>query len=606
MYILYMRIKKQTKSKHIFLTFPAFLIAACLCLSITVGLSSCTNGYKVSERLTKIDSICNTAPDSAKTLLEEYKLNNKPSDSAEIWFIRYLEIKTKVKFNGFFENDSDINAILEHYADCNDKGLMSQIYYCAGCIYVSLQNMPQAMDFFQKALKTIENEKDSEKLEALCCYQIGYVLMNQSLDAEACHWTQRALNLHIDMADSMRCIYDYENLAWSYRRTNKVDSALTCLKRAISIAEKTDDKETVTEIECQIASVYNDLGDTLLAKKHIDQALTYPSALSLSQTYSKALEIYHKLQLNNKTNALCDSVMKYGNVYGKEYAYWWLTQKSIHDNESNKAKTYLEKYKSYTDSVDFINASEAIAKANAAYNYNQKEKENRQLELENARQWIGLAISISLSIVIVMSAFIVVVTVRKRKNDIEKKNILLNSLLKKSQEALTQEINEKEKEITVLNNNMAKFKEENIRKKNEYDSALQLMEQDLLLARKELERNKSGKNYLVKTSVYKHIANICSNESTNNFHEWKELEQAINTAFPDFFEKLYRFKKMSEIEWHVCMLIKLELNFTEIAKIVNKSPNTIYSICKRLHNKNFGFSAKPNEWAEIIRGLKDS
>lgn len=87
------------------------------------------------------------------------------------------------------------------------------------------------------------------------------------------------------------------------------------------------------------------------------------------------------------------------------------------------------------------------------------------------------------------------------------------------------------------------------------------------------------------------------------FEEWEEMEVRLNEAYPNFAGTLRGLCKMSETEWHVCMLTKLRVAPTDIAKVMNKDASSISSIRKRLFQKLFDKKGKPKDWDDYILSL---
>ena len=85
--------------------------------------------------------------------------------------------------------------------------------------------------------------------------------------------------------------------------------------------------------------------------------------------------------------------------------------------------------------------------------------------------------------------------------------------------------------------------------------------------------------------------------------EWEEMERRLNEAYPNFAGTLRGLCKMSETEWQVCMMTKLRVPPTEIAKVMNKDASSISSIRKRLFQKLFDKKGKPKELDDYILSL---
>jgi len=85
--------------------------------------------------------------------------------------------------------------------------------------------------------------------------------------------------------------------------------------------------------------------------------------------------------------------------------------------------------------------------------------------------------------------------------------------------------------------------------------------------------------------------------------EWDELEQRINPVYPGFTNKLFNLCPMSLIEYHVCLLIKLNVTPTEMANVLNKTTSSISTIRSRLYQKVFQQKGSSRQWDEFILSL---
>lgn len=106
--------------------------------------NSCGNSHSYSypRELVVADSLCDNNPDSALTLIRKIK-TDQLSDN-ESWYLRLLKIKQKVKRNENFTDDKEAKVLVDHFEKDGDKNLLPQALYCAGCIYISLNDTPQA------------------------------------------------------------------------------------------------------------------------------------------------------------------------------------------------------------------------------------------------------------------------------------------------------------------------------------------------------------------------------------------------------------------------------------------------------------------------------
>lgn len=85
--------------------------------------------------------------------------------------------------------------------------------------------------------------------------------------------------------------------------------------------------------------------------------------------------------------------------------------------------------------------------------------------------------------------------------------------------------------------------------------------------------------------------------------EWDTLEDALKHVYPRFTSTLFNLHKMSQTEYQVCLLLKLEVPPSEIAAILCKDSSTISTIRSRLYQKVFGKKGGSKDWDEFISTL---
>lgn len=518
--------------------------------------NSCGNSHSYPRELVVADSLCDNNPDSALTLIRKIK-TEQLSDN-ESWYLRLLKIKQKVKSNENFTDDKEAKVLVDHFEKDGDKNLLPQALYCAGCIYISLNDTPQAIECFQSVLNIYADDKHN-RLKAQCYYQLGYLLSMQGLDKAAIPWQKKALEIHTNTGEIERCIYDCENIAWSYQVIGKTDSTEIFLQKAWHLSMKLKNERIISEIASQFASMYNERGNLDKAKTYINIALAHPQKQSVSPIYSLAMEIYSKLGETKHTEAYCDSVMKYGNVYGKKFAYQWQTRKALHQYGTLLASPCFEKYSQYTDSIEKITPVGASANANALYNYSLIENTNTELKIENNTQRTFIVKAIFVSIILFLMVVILTIVFLRHKKTLEERLELNKKSLKEAK--MLEERANQDKENHLLDKKIAT------------------------------------------TVIYKDIIKILNSHSKKMVPDWQLLSETVYEIFPMFSSSLYKFKKMSEIELHVCLLLKIGISMKDIAKLVCRSEDSVYSICRRLYKKNFSDEPTAKKWKDLINSL---
>lgn len=85
--------------------------------------------------------------------------------------------------------------------------------------------------------------------------------------------------------------------------------------------------------------------------------------------------------------------------------------------------------------------------------------------------------------------------------------------------------------------------------------------------------------------------------------EWKQIEAEIDSILPEFKTILYQAYELSELEYHICLLIKMGFKNNEISVLVSRTPNAVSQARKRLYAKITGKEGSPADLDAIVKSL---
>ena len=89
-----------------------------------------------------------------------------------------------------------------------------------------------------------------------------------------------------------------------------------------------------------------------------------------------------------------------------------------------------------------------------------------------------------------------------------------------------------------------------------------------------------------------------------NDAQWEELQKEMDEAFSGFTNRLLEVcPKLSDVELHVCYLLKLGVSPTDIAHIIVRQTNTVSSIRERLYKKIHGENGTARQFDRFIEEL---
>lgn len=85
--------------------------------------------------------------------------------------------------------------------------------------------------------------------------------------------------------------------------------------------------------------------------------------------------------------------------------------------------------------------------------------------------------------------------------------------------------------------------------------------------------------------------------------EWDAVEEQVKSVYPGFSSQLRNLCMMSDLEYQICMLVKLRMAPTSIASVLSRDVSTISTVRSRLYKKVFGKKGGAKEWDDFIHSI---
>ena len=108
-----------------------------------------------------------------------------------------------------------------------------------------------------------------------------------------------------------------------------------------------------------------------------------------------------------------------------------------------------------------------------------------------------------------------------------------------------------------------------------------------------------------KSEVYRLFHETSNNTDTEiQNKDWKELRKEIDTTYSNFTAQLYAlYPQISELELHICYLIKISMPVKDIARLVGRSTPAITASRIRLYKKIHGTEGTAEMMDKFIADL---
>ena len=572
------------------------LVCACLLL---LGCGK----HEYPRVLTQIDSLTDVKPDSALVVLNSLRPQMDKAPEADRMYYRLLKIKAADKAYIPHKSDKEILQLVDYYVRHEDSGLLPLAYYYAGSVYRDLNDAPRALKYYLRVSDFITMKSDKKFVSNLY-NQMGQLFLSQELYDESLDMFKKSYQCDFVRNDTVGMLYNQMDMAVVFRHEERNDSALRILENAFTVASAFTNSMLREELAIQITNIYLKKGDLKKARPYLSIALRHHTQGQRgTPTYSAAIEYYEKIGLKDSALYYCKLAQRYGNVYGKCYAEQVLTSYSLQQQNSQAAKMSFDRYVSLSDSVADIKSTEAIARIHTLYNYRLKEKNDEQAKLHEVQQAF-IIISLSAAFFILVLVFLVLY-VKSKKDKLKAKLQLAHLTKLREEERKRNEINieENRKEIKVLTKEIEELNDSNLKLKKELERKMHILQVNTDEAEETRKKKELFRTKLMETAAYSEVMHKLQVQEHLSPKDWAELEKVFSEIFPKFKTELYSVYNLKETEYHICMLIRMDIPNNDIATLICRSSGAVTLARKRLYKKLWGTEGSAKDFDEYINNI---
>lgn len=575
-----------------------------LLLCALLSLFSCRH-KPYPHALIAADSLASANPDSAIGLLNSLKEQMKSVPQATQMYYRLLCIKANDKACITHASDSLILSVLHYYIDANNGQHLPEAYYYAGRVYRDLEDAPQALNYFEKAVDALP-ENGGYKQKGKIYSQMGKLFLCQGMYNEALNIFKKSYSCNKSLKDSAKIIFDMIDLADTYRNINKTDSSLYFCQMAYELGKKLQRQDLMNMVQSQNASLNIQLKRYDRAKIALQDALKDIERPDKSRIYSTAAKLYQHIGKTDSATYYYTALVDSGTIYAQEAAHRSLAEIALENGNTQLAITHLQTYLVYADSIEKITCTENLQRLYSHYNYQLKEKENNRLKFENERKTHYIIYCLIAAVISIVSLFVYYQYSKRKQQE-------LKFQLQRSRQ-LEEEIYKKNRLFIENNNIRIKNLEKelsltaaaNEKLRKELQDQKELLCHDVRQAQIEQNRREQAENTLQNSDIYKRLKQRLLDPTGKIFitaDEWESIEGVLKDTYPHFLEKLSEIYNFKHSEQCICMLIKANFSPSEIAKFTNRLKETITSTRRRLFERIFQKKGKPGDLDQFIRSL---
>lgn len=388
-------------SKRYLLVFSILLVSVGS-IFMSVSLSSCSSPSVKNQLLLCADSLMETYPDSALSILESitYPQKMPRADRA-----LYALLLTQARHKNYIalEDDSLIKTAVDYYGDKKKSLRAAKAHYYWGAIYSEKGYASFAVEEYLTAIRLmpVRNEFLAMIYDNLAeCYEEDR-LYNVAIE------NYRAAYQILKGKDEQT--YPMRGIARVFLLQNEKDSALYYYQQALDCALADQDSSLIGALYHDLAMVYSEKKDYIQADKFVSKAILLQGQDAINTRLSKA-QIMLNLNKLDSASYFFSKNMDELDIYGKAVCYDGMYQIAKRKGEWKTATENMDAYKILYDSMQIMTDNEEL---NRLMDKHQLEEHKRLLS-EHTRTLIFSLIT-AFSSLMIICVFCFMWNDRKRK-----------------------------------------------------------------------------------------------------------------------------------------------------------------------------------------------
>ena len=388
-------------SKRYLLVFSILLVSVGS-IFMSVSLSSCSSPSVKNQLLLCADSLMETYPDSALSILESitYPQKMPRADRA-----LYALLLTQARHKNYIalEDDSLIKTAVDYYGDKKKSLRAAKAHYYWGAIYSEKGYASFAVEEYLTAIRLmpVRNEFLAMIYDNLAeCYEEDR-LYNVAIE------NYRAAYQILKGKDEQT--YPMRGIARVFLLQNEKDSALYYYQQALDCALADQDSSLIGALYHDLAMVYSEKKDYIQADKFVSKAILLQGQDAINTCLSKA-QIMLNLNKLDSASYFFSKNMYERDIYGKGVCYDGMYQIAKRKGEWKTATENMDAYKILYDSMQIMTDNEEL---NRLMDKHQLEEHKRLLS-EHTRTLIFSLIT-AFSSLMIICVFCFMWNDRKRK-----------------------------------------------------------------------------------------------------------------------------------------------------------------------------------------------
>lgn len=557
-------------------------------------------GKPYPATLSQIESLADTNPEEARPLLDRLRDSLSSFDEEQRMYYDLLNLKVNDKMYVRHTSDSLIKRITAFYETYGDRDKLLESYYYMGRVYRDLNDAPEALKYFQKALD-VAGDTRKYRLLSNVYSRMGTLYFYQNVYENAIRMHENAAQFELMEGDSSNLPFVFRDIARVYDAINKNDSAVLYFQKATDMAKEIGAIRCCSGILTELGDLYREMGIYDKALECLSESLKDSVDRNMYPTYSALGHTYLDVKNLDSTDFYLRKCLDSPNLYVQEGVYEYLSLLAEYKQDYRESNHYIRLCLQVRDSIRKITDSEEIRKMTSLYNYQKRETENLRLKGENDRMQIRIYRILSLFGLGLSITLLFIYRLKRQKERLARQFEALQREKQEQYERSFQYVEANNAKLNELGTLLSKDHEDTNSLLHVRKELLQVTNEQIQLRRTERDLLESD---LRRSDIYMKFHSANEADQIIREEDWNALRKELDKTYDNFTNRLYQlYSGMSLIELRICYLIKISVKVTDMAKILGRSKPSVSSSRKRLYKKIKGEDGTPNELDELIAGL---
>ena len=338
-------------SKRYLLVFSILLVSVGS-IFMSVSLSSCSSPSVKNPLLLCADSLMETYPDSALSILESitYPQKMPRADRA-----LYALLLTQARHKNYIalEDDSLIKTAVDYYGDKKKSLRAAKAHYYWGATYREMGYTSFAVEEYLTAIRLMPVR---DEFLAMIYDNLAECYERDELFDIAIGAYRQAYQI---LRGGSQQIYPLRGIARMCLLQNKKDSALVYYQQALDCALVEQDSSLIGALYHDLAMAYSEKKDYIQADKYVSKAIMIQGQDAVNVCLSKAQIMLNLNKLDSASYFYSKNVDQL-DIYGKAVYYDGMYQIAKKRGEWKTATENIDAYKILYDSIQFITDNEEL------------------------------------------------------------------------------------------------------------------------------------------------------------------------------------------------------------------------------------------------------